>query len=163
MALADGPIDQSESAIGPATPPVIDKALCRELMKLRAIIVVYAAEHGQKGVVARACVLNLRSEGFPGSLRSIYHWSRLYRDSGLAGLARKRRSDSWSSRRISSNVWFSLIDVAAQPRVRGDVRREFDRLAPGCAYETFRWWLRRFQMQFRVCAIRRSGGRVGGF
>src|SRR5271157_4059112 len=69
------------------------RAAQRDLFRLRAVLLILRAPHGAKLQTMERVVLEFRGLGFRCSLRSLHRWRRRFLCDGLAGLARRRRSD----------------------------------------------------------------------
>src|SRR5215471_3345567 len=100
-------------------------ALCREIFRLRAILILIDTPRGSKVQTLRTLARQLNA-----SQRTLYLWQRKYLRNGLAGLGRSRRSDRGCSRLVGDDVLVQIIRAAGRVSSIGDIRREFRALHP---------------------------------
>jgi hypothetical protein len=118
-----------------------DKGLGADLLRLRGLLVVFAAPRGCKVVMARTVARDLISKGLRASVRSLYHWRTRYLLGGVGALARKRRSDLGRPLARTEEWLPRIVEAAGRARRSGDIAREYRRIGPPISYECFRTWL----------------------
>src|SRR6185437_8006605 len=84
--------------------PAGDQEFDAALLKLRTVLLLISAPHGEKISTARDCSEALRARGIKASPRSLCRWRRLYKERGFAGLVRLDRIDRGQPRRFNSDV-----------------------------------------------------------
>jgi len=77
-----------------------DSTLTDNLLRLRAVLILIDAPRGSKLATARALAAELKANGRRASFRSVYRWQERYLCHGFAGIARRRRVDSWDPRQL---------------------------------------------------------------
>lgn len=143
-----GAAEARRSSNRPVPFPPEDRELEHAFLRLRAVLVMISTAHGGKGAAAANCTQALQDRGIPCSPRTLGRWCWLYKRRGFAGLSRQRRADAGRPRRISGDVFLSLVNAAARLRRPGDLTREFRKLQPGTIpYRTFVFWVRRLQAE----------------
>jgi hypothetical protein len=135
--------------------------LQRNLLKLRAALLLLGAAYGSRVKTARTLADELRRKGLMASERSVYHWRYRYLLFGFGGIERQRRSDAGCPLKFSGETVTSIVEAAVRVKSRGDIGREFRRLRAGIAYGTFRLWVRRIQQQLRVIELPGRGNSDG--
>ncbi|MBZ5584245.1 MAG: hypothetical protein LAQ30_18930 [Acidobacteriia bacterium] len=138
-----------------------DEKLQRNLLKLRAVLILLAARHGSKLATVRTLVSELRAKELRASNRSLYFWRLRYLRAGFAGIARRRRNDRGCPHTFGEATLHRIVEAAIRVKRNGDVAREYRRLRLGISYEVFRLWVRKIQRQLRVIEMPAGEERIG--
>jgi len=125
------------------------------LLKLRSVLILLAAQHGSKTETARTLTTELTAKGLKASVRSIFRWRGRYLRSGFAGIARRRRSDRGRPQGFGGETLALIVDASTRVRRHGDLSREFRNFQGLMSLETFRTWVRRIQRQLRIVEMPR--------
>ena len=112
----------------------------RAYLLLRAVLFLADVPHGGKAAATKEA-----AESLGVATRTLYTWRRQFRQQGIVGLMRRRRSDRGRPRVLSPELLEAIRQRQAEMRGRGDLSKMWRSLGKPATFETFRFWLRQIQ------------------